>query len=123
MILNLAFVSKKKILSMIFLLLCIFISLFINQFLYKNNISISPSNIEGLDTKIAIKQINEISKDEKSTPAQKINTINSIIPLIDRTKYRNDFYLIVSDTSKSIDDQLKEIDNITKQYIEDNKVK
>ena len=112
--LNLAFISKRKILSIFLLIACIFISLFIMNKLYK---------IEGMTTKSVVSKMNDILNDTSHTTSQKIAVIKAIVPFIDNITDQNPYNNILSSTKKSEEDQLKDIQTLVNTAMDDSPIK
>jgi hypothetical protein len=111
---NLAFVAKRKILSIFLLLACIFTSLFLMNRL---------STIEGMTTKNVVSKMNDILNDTSHTTSDKIAALKSIVPFMDNITDQNPYTSILLDTSKSQDTQLSDIQNLINTSINDNPIK
>lgn len=115
MTLNLAFISKRKMLSIFLLLACIFISLILDYFYNKN--------IETMTETDVVSKMNDIINDRSATSTQKLTALKAIVPFMDNLSDQNPYNSIFLDTSKSQNTQLEEVQKLVTNSINQRPIK
>lgn len=96
--------SNRKILSIIFLLLCIFISLSLSKipFLVNNTMPVKEVTLEGMDNNDSKSVIKTILIDKHvQSNKKKLNAINDIIPFIEDKKIKSRIQTIINNKKTS----------------------
>lgn len=113
---NLGFTfSNRKILSIIFLILCIFISLSLSNipFLVNNTMPVKEVTLEGMDNNDSQTIVKNILND-KTVPAinKKLTAIRGIVPFIEDKKIRGKMDSVFNNRKLSDSKKIEKIKNI-----------
>jgi hypothetical protein len=113
---NLGFAfSNRKILSIVFLLLCIFISLSLSNipFLVNNTMPVKEVTLEGMDNSDSQTVVENILNDKIVTSnKKKLTAIEGIIPFIEDKEIRTKFNTILNNRKMSDSKKIEKIKSI-----------